>query len=248
MNTLYQSVLDHFDCSVDKVKFGVIYTLYFLYCSQPSIWELHDIRVTIEMWIKLFDFYTLCCEKDEKEYAQAALVFKKLKDEKNAFSFVVQQKLETHNIFERKEKEESTNIIDEYKVLCNNKLSNDATSICYGADSEGLDDVFEAYRYIKDLAYSTPQATLATQQWLKNKMNFNENNLDQLQKVMVKHILRPGEPTLNDDIKETGRVMWEERAIASIRDIDILNEYKITPTRAKRRRGSNDFNRNNNQN
>ncbi|CAO3617163.1 unnamed protein product [Cunninghamella echinulata] len=220
MNTLYQSLLDHFASNLDNMKFGVIYALYFLFCSQPSIWETHHIRVTKDTWISLFDFYILCCEKDRKEYAQAAMIFKKLKDDKDAFVFVAKQKLETPNILEKKEKEECGSILAEYDELYKDKLRNDATSICYGSDSTQIGDLLKSYQYIKELTYSTSHATLATQQWLNENVRVVENNLDQLQKVMIRNVLIPNDQVLNDSIKETGRSMWEDRAIKSIRDLD----------------------------
>lgn len=46
MNAFYKSFLDYFPSKITSIKSGIIFSLYFMYISQPAIWGKNRIRVT----------------------------------------------------------------------------------------------------------------------------------------------------------------------------------------------------------
>ncbi|KAI8334271.1 small nuclear RNA activating complex, subunit SNAP43-domain-containing protein, partial [Chlamydoabsidia padenii] len=231
MIALYELVFDHFAINIDQAKFGVIYALYFLYISQPTVWPIHRIRVDKARWIQLFDFYIYCCHLDSKEGAQVALIFRQMKDEHEAFVFAVNHKLDRLNILEKKEKEQSHRIMDGFHDIETRKFQNDATSTCYDQTTTDLKSLAQLYQDAKQRAAMTPQATLATQQWIKDSLHINETNQTRLQNVMLKNVLRTRDVAFVDMVNEAGRRMWAARADWGLNDTDVMEPHYLPSRR-----------------
>ncbi|ORZ15657.1 hypothetical protein BCR42DRAFT_415661 [Absidia repens] len=229
MNALYEDVFDKFTVNIDKAKYGVIYALYFLFITQPTTWPIHSIRVDIDRWTKLFDFYLQCCKSGTKEGAQAAMIFRKMKDGLMAFTFTVNHKFETASILVKKEMEASHNIIDGYQDLESKRSQNDATSTCYDSTTDDITALANRYQKVKQQAIMTPQATLVMQRWLKDTMNINETDRRKLQNVMLKSVLATKETTFIDSVTEAGRQMWVARADHGLSDIDVMLPHRMPP-------------------
>ncbi|ORX56378.1 hypothetical protein DM01DRAFT_304243 [Hesseltinella vesiculosa] len=221
MNTLYTSTADFFCCNVDAMKFGVIYALYFLFCSQPSIWGKEYIRVTQERWTMMFDFYLVCAKDGRKEYAQAAVLFKRLKDELCAFVFVANETLQMGSVFEIQEKERAVMLLDSIQDTQKSILQDDVTATCNNDIMAKIKQLNDKYQQLKAEACASPQATLATQQWVKQTANGNQTNQRHLQRTMVRNL------TLYQDrayasFNAVSQRLWKERVDRGLEDIDTL--------------------------
>lgn len=76
----------------------------------------------------------------------------------------------------------------------------------------------------------TPQATLATQRWIKEAMNINETNQKKLQSIMLKSVLTLKDVTFGESVNEAGRKMWKARSQFNLTDIDVMQPHYV-PTR-----------------
>ncbi|KAI8076861.1 small nuclear RNA activating complex, subunit SNAP43-domain-containing protein [Halteromyces radiatus] len=227
MNHLYDAVFDYLDVNIDQTKMGVIYALYYLFITQPTPWPIHGIRVDKDRWIHLFDFYIYCCRMESKEYAQAAMIFRRLKDDLHAFVFVADHRLDDLNVMEKKEKEASLKLIEEFHDLQQRRFKDDATATCFDEVTADIGSVVELYEKMKRRACITPQATLATQTWIKDTMNINETNREKLQNVMMKGVLASKDTMFYTTLQQAGRKMWKEHALHGLHDTDVLLPYPM---------------------
>ncbi|KAL1936525.1 hypothetical protein VTP01DRAFT_659 [Rhizomucor pusillus] len=81
MQAIYDAILDHFGSNIRAKKIGVIYALYFMYKTQPSALPTAYIRVTMETYSALIDYYEYCVLSGRTDLIKVASVIYEMKME-----------------------------------------------------------------------------------------------------------------------------------------------------------------------
>ncbi|KAI8979523.1 small nuclear RNA activating complex, subunit SNAP43-domain-containing protein [Mycotypha africana] len=207
LNAFFTSFLDHFSSPLPSVKCAVLFSLYFLYISQPSVWGKMKIRVTKDIYNALFQFYYESILKEK--HPEAALIFEKLRD-MEAFCYVAEQEPETHHLKVTVEFEKSMNLKHQLRDFKRKLIENDPLHYCFD-DSSRLKNEFltlaNQYQKLKEELFCTPQATIATQHLVKQRLNVNEKRPKLLRKVLLNSDIAQNETEILKRITRTGQQM-----------------------------------------
>ncbi|KAI8973936.1 small nuclear RNA activating complex, subunit SNAP43-domain-containing protein [Pilobolus umbonatus] len=182
MNEFYSCLLDYFVSDMDSIKCAVIYALYFLYMSQPIIWDKVSIRVTKETWGDLHTFYIDSIGREKN--IEAALIFDKLRMTQS-FQFVVSETLPTPIYHERKEFEKAINMLEQIRKSKKEMIKHDALQLFMNKDISDYSMMATQYQTLKGMCLYTPAATIAAQQTLKERLHVKENKPRLLQNVLL---------------------------------------------------------------
>lgn len=144
MSAFYAYTLDYLASPSDLYTSAVLFTLYFLYFSQPAVWDKISIRVNIsklrhksysllstymcrvDTWTRLFDFYAESIEKEQN--MEAAFVFDKLRKQE-AFVFVAEEKVDSSSMQEREEFKEARSLLDKLHEAHLESIKNDTVKL-----------------------------------------------------------------------------------------------------------------------
>ncbi|KAI8881532.1 hypothetical protein K501DRAFT_252942 [Backusella circina FSU 941] len=200
MITIYSCLLTYFKSPV--ARSGVIFGLYYLYQSQPNMWEYVPIRVSYDIWYSMFDFYLKSVDKGTD--LEGAAIFDKLRKMK-AFEFS-NENIVTMIPAAETEFKKAINTLDKIEEIRRDKMANDPTHF---ANDESFNSLSKLYNNAKQTAFLTPQATLAMQAMLRESVNITENNQRMLQNVALRGPLH--ENDLVDQLDKVSKQLWHSR-------------------------------------
>ncbi|KAI8377898.1 small nuclear RNA activating complex, subunit SNAP43-domain-containing protein [Radiomyces spectabilis] len=208
MHTIYDAVLEYLTSDNELFRIATIFALYSLYFSQPVAYERIRIRVDNALWIELHNYFMTCAR--QKENWSVAVLFKRLKDE-GAFCLVAIRQLETPSYFLQLESKQASDVLEEFQEIKRNRFRQDISTPCSNAVSSRFEELAKQYQQAKNLACATPQATVATQQWLKTSLNVEETNPRLLRNVFLNNSLATDETEFPNELKKANHDIWTAR-------------------------------------
>ncbi|KAI9483195.1 MAG: small nuclear RNA activating complex, subunit SNAP43-domain-containing protein [Benjaminiella poitrasii] len=208
MDAFFASFLDHFSSPLTSIKCGVLFSIYFLYITQPNIWGKNRIRVTKDLFSQLFDFYVESIRSESN--IEAALIFDKLRN-MEAFLFVAEQEQDPFKVQERIEFDKVIGVDKKLRELKRKKIDNDPLKLCSESDLEEFSNLAKTYQVAKRETYHTPQATLATQRMLKETLNVKETRIRLLQNVLLANSFTKDETDTMKRILNLGQQMLNSK-------------------------------------
>ncbi|KAJ8655310.1 hypothetical protein O0I10_008999 [Lichtheimia ornata] len=194
------------------MKIAAIYTLYFIYYSQPTCWKRFGIRVDPTTWCQLHDFYVAgLADTSTHNHGRAALAFKQMMND-DAFIFVVETSLKPVNPFEIKEMQSERELIQTIEKWRRWRTSNDAASAAIQPNQASqFKDVSDAYQRAKQLAIATTQAPIAAQHMLRRKTTVTERSRPTLQRILRNSSLGADENDFQQTLSNAARLLWKSR-------------------------------------
>ncbi|KAI9271361.1 hypothetical protein BY458DRAFT_509768 [Sporodiniella umbellata] len=177
MCAFYLYTLDYLESPLAVDHAAVVFALYYLYFTQPDIWRSIRIRVNAVTWAKLCQFYTTSIEQER--HSEAALMFERLR-QKEAFDFVVEERVDYALVQEREEFKDARELLRKLHQLHRERIRHGDTDVFL--EVEHYQDLLQAYRDAKKRAQSTPQMTKLAQDAFEEKFHFKETNMDRLAK------------------------------------------------------------------
>ncbi|KAI7904069.1 small nuclear RNA activating complex, subunit SNAP43-domain-containing protein [Cokeromyces recurvatus] len=208
MDAFFASFLFHFSSPLVSVKCAVLFSIYFLYMTQPSVWGKNRIRVTKELFSQLFDFYVESIQSEEN--IEAALIFDKLRT-MEAFLFVGEQEQDPFQVQERIEFSKVIAMNESLHDLKKKKINNDVLNLCSESHLKEFKNLAKEYDAAKKELYYTPQATLATQKMLKETLNVKETRRRLLQNVLLANTFAKDETEAMKRIIGSGQQMLNSK-------------------------------------
>ncbi|KAL0081639.1 small nuclear RNA activating complex, subunit SNAP43-domain-containing protein [Phycomyces blakesleeanus] len=187
---------------------SVIYALYFMYHSQPEVWEKIHIRVTPEEWKTMFDFYIYCCH--EKIFLESVFVFKRLREEK-AFHFTITTTIKGSNYLEQKEAETPNNLLDRLRNFKQQRIECDAAGINSNEHATKFKALAGKFKRAKEVTLRTPQATIAIKELLEKRANIKESNSRLLQSALTSSALAIDDNAFLEQLDTPTTKLWKER-------------------------------------
>ncbi|KAL0142187.1 small nuclear RNA activating complex, subunit SNAP43-domain-containing protein [Mucor lusitanicus] len=227
MNAFYKSFLDYFPSSIPSMKSGVLFSLYFMYISQPAIWGKNRIRVTRDIYRSLFDFYVESIDTDTN--IEAALIFDKLR-ESEAFLFVEEQDPDGRLIDEKVEFRKAIEMNQRLQDFKNTKMNNDPIKLCSSDSLNEYKQLALEYQQAKRETFYTPQATSAMKQAVKETANIVETRPRLLRNFLLNSTLGQDETNIVNQVKRTGQQLLNSKrrklakeAVSSHLQMDMIN-------------------------
>ncbi|KAK4519188.1 H/ACA snoRNP pseudouridylase subunit [Mucor velutinosus] len=229
MNAFYKSFLDYFPSTITPMKSGVLFSLYFMYISQPAIWGKNRIRVTRDLYHNLFEFYVESIDTDTN--VEAALIFDKLR-ESEAFLFVEEQDPDgcfTEEKIEFRKAIEMNQRLEDFKKT---KMNSDPIKLCSNDLLNEYKQLALEYQQAKRETFYTPQATSAMKQTLKETANIVETRPRLLRNFLLNSTLGQDETDIVQQVKRTGqqllnskrRKIAKEATLAHLQ-MDMMNRH-----------------------
>ncbi|KAI9012050.1 small nuclear RNA activating complex, subunit SNAP43-domain-containing protein [Phycomyces nitens] len=208
MHTFYDAILGYSNSNIAPMRAGVIYALYFMYHSQPDLWDKVHIRVTPEKWKHMFDFYLYCCH--EKIFLEAIFTFRRLREEE-AFRFTLSTTLKVSNFLEQEETQRPNNLLDRLRDFKRRKIECDAAGINSNEHAQKFKTLVGKFKRAKEATLRTPQATVAIQELIMKRANVKETNPRLLQSALASSALAIDDDAFLEKLGAPTRKLWKER-------------------------------------
>ncbi|KAI7880705.1 hypothetical protein K492DRAFT_207360 [Lichtheimia hyalospora FSU 10163] len=212
LQAFYNAGISYITSDQPSMKIAAIYTLYFIYYSQPACWKRFGIRVDPTTWCQLHEFYIAgVSDHSSHDHGRAALAFKQMMTD-GAFIFVVETALKPVNPFEIKEMHSESELINTIKKWREWRTSNDAASATIQPNrASQFKDISDAYQRAKQLAITTTQAPLAAQNMLRRKTTVTERSRPTLQRILHNSSLGADESDFQKTLNNASRTLWKSR-------------------------------------
>ncbi|KAI8344875.1 small nuclear RNA activating complex, subunit SNAP43-domain-containing protein [Choanephora cucurbitarum] len=206
MNAFFSCFLDHFESKIPLVQSAVLFSIYLLYLSQPTVWGKHRIRVTQGLYTALFEFYHQSIMSETN--VEAALIFDQLRT-REAFLFVAEETLDKDVYQTKQEFVKPIQMNHELESLKKLSMTHHPLQLCSESSLADYRRIADEYQLAKQKTFSTPQAALAAQQKLKETTRVVEKRPRLLQNVFLtttlaedetntmKHIIQSSQQFLN---------------------------------------------------
>ncbi|EPB85743.1 hypothetical protein HMPREF1544_07494 [Mucor circinelloides 1006PhL] len=220
MNAFYKSFLDYFSSEVTSMKSGVIFSLYFMYISQPAIWGKNRIRVTRDIYRSLFEFYVESIDMDTD--VEAALIFDKLR-ELEAFLFVEEQEPDGYFTEEKIEFKKAIEMNQKLNDFKKTKMQNDPLKLCSNSLLDEYKQLAMEYQQAKRETFYTPQATLAMKKTLKETANIVETRPRLLRNFLLNSTLGQDETNIVHQVERTGQQLLNSKRRKLAREASSTN-------------------------
>ncbi|KAI8638069.1 hypothetical protein BD408DRAFT_423524 [Parasitella parasitica] len=224
MNAFYKSFLDYFPSNIVSLKIGVIFSLYFMYISQPAIWGKNRIRVTKDIYHCLFEFYVQSIDTDTN--VEAALIFDKLKNTE-AFLFVQEQDPDSHFTEEKIEFKKAIEMNHKLREFKRKKIDNDPIDVCSDGKLDDYTLLALEYQNAKRETFYTPQAASAMKRTLKEAANVVEARPKYLRNFLLNSTLGHDEMDIVNQVKRAGQQMLNSKRRKLSREANAPNEHII---------------------
>ncbi|KAI8371041.1 hypothetical protein BD560DRAFT_395901 [Blakeslea trispora] len=190
MSAFFSCFLDHFKSNIPSMQSAVLFSIYFLYLSQPTVWGKNRIRVTQELYTSLFEFYYQSIISSTN--LEAAFLFDQLR-RSEAFLFVAKEQLDKEIHQTRQEFAKPIEMNHALESLKMRTIQHSPLGLCSDSHLTEYRTLANEYQQAKQKTFYTPQATLATQQKLRESTRVTEDRPRLLQNVFMKGTLAQDE-------------------------------------------------------